>query len=299
MLLSIWGMAQQDAHYTQFMSNKLVINPAYAGSREALSLTALYRHQWQGFEGAPRTGTFSFNAPFLKNNSGIGMSVIYDKLGLSEAWFIDLSYAYKLKLNDKNTLNIGLLGRVEYIGTRWDRADPLNPGDINIPLTQPNRFLPDFGVGVYYYHENFYAGFSIPHVLKNGLYISQDIDPNAGQYYENKMHYYLMGGGVMKLGSSVKFTPSILIKYQPESPFDVDLNASVLMMDAVWFGVTYRLGDALGGILQYQFNQQFKVGLAYDYHLSELKRHQPGSWEIMADYIFKYDNERIKNIRYF
>ena len=297
--VSLVGNAQQDAQYTQFMSNKLVINPAYAGSRDAISVTALYRHQWLGLDGAPRTSTLSMNAPINKMNSGVGLSLIYDRIGLSEIWFVDMAYAYRLRLDDKNWLNIGATARLEHFGVRWDEADPINPGDIDIPDDSPNRVMPDFGIGVYYHNPHFYAGLSVPHLLKNELYLDTRNNPNAGQYYANQRHVYLMTGGVVRLNDKVKMRPAALFKYQRESPFDMDLNLSFVLVDALWLGGSYRLGDSVDGIVQYQFSPQLKVGLAYDYPISDLRRVTPGGFEVMVDYLFKYENDQTINIRYF
>ena len=291
--------AQHDAHYTQFMSNKLVLNPAYAGSREAMSVTALYRHQWLGLEGSPKTATISANVPIVKMNSGLGLSVLYDRIGLSQAYHIDLAYAYGLKLSKNNTLNIGAMARLEHFGVRWDEADPLNPGDIDIPDGQPNRFLPDFGIGAYFYNPRFYLGISVPHLLKNELYIDDNTNPNSGQYFANQRHAFLMAGGLVPLSTKITMKPAILLKYQPESPFDVDFNMSFIFLDALWLGATYRLGSSIDGIIQYQFKPQIRLGIAYDYPLNDLRVVTPGSLEMMIDYIFKYENKEAVNVRFF
>ena len=117
---------QGDTHYSLFMFNKLAINPAYAGSRDALTLTGHYRNQWQGIEGAPKTYTFAGHAPFFKNKVGVGLSLISDKIGMVNTTYVDMSYAYRIKINDESTLALGLQGQLDFGRIDWAKADPLD-----------------------------------------------------------------------------------------------------------------------------------------------------------------------------
>lgn len=297
-LLSVGSMfGQGDPHYSLFMFNKLAINPAYAGSRDALTLTGHYRNQWQGVDGAPKTFTLAGHAPFFKNKVGVGLSLISDKIGMVNTTYVDMSYAYRIKINDESTLAIGLQGQLDFGRIDWAKADPLDVGDNRFLEGRETRINPNFGLGAYYQHEKYYVGVSVPRVLKTSIY---DQDERASVLRINSLRsYYLMGGLVTRVSENVKFQPGALINFNPNAPFELDLNASFVLMDALWLGGSYRLGDSFDFIVQYQFNQQVKAAVAADLTLSELNNYSPGSFELMLEYTLKSDGARYNNIRYF
>lgn len=289
-------MGQNDVHYSMYMFNKLAINPAYAGSKEALTFSGHYRNQWSGIKGAPETFTFSVHTPFFKKRSGIGLTMIADKIGIVNTYNIGLSYAYRIPIDKGKTLSIGLDGQFEYGRLNWDQADPLDVGDEFVPMGQTNKFNPNFGMGIYYNTPKYYVGFSMPRMLKTTIYEDnpiQSISINALR------SYYLMGGMILKISRDVKFQPGAMITYNPHAPFEVDLNASFVFVDRFWLGASYRLEDSFDLIAQFQLSDQIKAALAVDFTLSELRRYSPGSFEVMLEYVFIRTGERLNNIRYF
>ncbi len=288
--------AQSDPHYSMFMFNRLSINPAYAGGNEVLTFTGHYRNQWQGINGAPKTYTFAAHSPFFNKRCGLGLSVVADKIGMVNTMLVDLSYAYRIKLNNESTLSIGVQGQIDYGRIDWNMADPLDQGDDMLPMSETSKVNPNFGLGVYYANPSYYLGVSIPRVLKTSIY-----DDEAADYVGiNALRsYYLMGGLMMRVSKNVEFHPAALITVNPKSPFEADLNASFIFMKTLWVGASYRLGDSFDFILQYQLNQQLKAAVGVDVTVTELSNYSPGSFELMLEYVFLHNGSRLKNIRYF
>lgn len=288
---------QNDPHYSMFMFNKLSINPAYAGDKEALTFTGHYRNQWQGIDGAPKTFTFAAHTPLFKKRVGLGLSVISDKIGIYNINYFDVSYAYRMKVSDDATLSIGVQGQIDHTRVDWTKLDPLDQGDGMINVNPTTKLNPNFGLGVYYSHPKYYIGASAPRVFKTAIY---DTSNSSGIVSINSLRsYYLMGGLITRLSKNVKFQPGVLLTKNDNAPLDLDLNFSFVFMDALWIGGSYRLEDSFDAIVQYQFSKQLKAAVAVDLTLSELRNYSPGSFEVMLEYLFMFDGARYNNIRYF
>ena len=288
--------AQHDPNYSMFMFNRLSINPAYAGGKEVLAFTGHYRNQWAGINGAPKTLTFTAHTPFFNKRCGAGLSVISDQIGMVNTMYVDLSYAYRMKVSDESTLSIGLQGQLDYGRIDWRLADPLDVDDQMINQMPSTKLNPNFGLGVYYAHPSFYMGFSVPRVLKTTIYDDEAMDYIGINALRS---YYLMGGLITRLNKNVSFQPSALITVNPQSPFEIDVNASLVFMNTLWVGVGYRLGDSFDAILQYQLTEQLKAAIAIDVTITELNDYSPGSFELMLEYCMFYKSSRTRNIRYF
>jgi len=288
--------AQYDMHHTHFMHNKLAINPGYTGDREVFAMTALYRNQWFGIEGAPKTFSLHAHTPFLNNRNGVGLSLMNDKIGMMNTTYAGLSYAYRLKVSDDATLSIGIQGRVEHSRIDWSESNPLDMGDNTIPTSVKTKTSPNFGMGAFLSHENYYVGLSVPTLLRTNVY---DDNPITGTSLTSQRSYYLMGGLVMRMSHSVKFAPSILLTYNPSTPFEMDLNANFIFMEKLWLGASYRLGDSIDGLIMFQISEQFRLGAAFDYTLTKLQEFSPGSFELLLDYTLVKKGKRLNNIRFF
>lgn len=274
--------AQQDAQYTQYMFNGLVINPAYAGTRGAVSLTAIYRHQWAGFAGAPRSVSASIHSP-VGNKMGLGFFLENDKIGVHNRLSAYGSYAYRIPINDATQLSLGLDAGLLYYSSDWTQApNPVNPDDPQF-ANNVSRVLPNFGLGAYWYSDRYYVGLSVPHLLSSRL-----DDPDALNYVSKyDMHLFLTGGVVFDLSESVKLKPTILLKSIPaKAPIEVDANINFLFNDAFWAGVGYHSGTGIAAILQYQFANNLRIGYAYDFNLNNLAPTNSGSHEIMLGWDF-------------
>ena len=301
------GFSQQEAQYTQFMYNKLSLNPAYAGSAEMPCISCIYRSQWIGFEGAPTSQVVNFHMPLFSKRVGIGASIAHDKLGPTNSYVASLIYAYRIKLNRGNTLSIGVKGTLKSYQIKWDQLDATHVGDFEIPMGRTNRVFPNVGLGVYYDAERFYVGVSVPTMLPSDL--SYSFLTNNTDFGRERQHVYLMGGYLFDLNENIKFKPAALIKYVANAPMDLDLNATFIFMEKFWGGVSYRLGgestkgigESIDLLVQYQVSPMFRAGVAYDFTLSNLKDYSSGTAEIQLSYCFqpKKKNQRLTNPRFF
>ena len=299
LLCGLWsqrGHAQYDLNYTHFVFNKMAYNPAYAGSRDALTLGAIYRHQWQGIDGAPRTGSVYAHLPFWGKRSGLGVALTNDRIGMVDMNMVTANYAYRIKAGDKGSFALGLSGSLEFTEIEWNKADIRDINDPEVPNGPENYSNPNFGVGMFYQNPAFFVGISVPRLLKNGLF--------EGDFYNQQditrlRSYYGMLGANLNLGAKVLLRPSALVSMSPNAPLDVDLNASFLFANSLWIGASYRLDDSVDALIQYQFTPQFKAGIAYDFTLSELNNHTTGSAEILIEYTFRHDDDGLQHIRFF
>ena len=294
-LLSTGLWAQNDVQFTHYMFNKLGYNPAFAGANEALTIGAIFREQWVNVEGAPQTLRAHAHTPFFKNRSGIGLAVTTDKIGLFQTNSVDLSYAYRMPLG-KNTLSIGLSGRIEQGNADWNKAQGIDNIDNSLPVGEQSLLAPNFGAGATLTGDQFYVGVSVPQLLNNSNFQYSDL---PGEEDISMRTMYLMGGADFSLTQNVKLMPSALVSYNPNSPVDLDATLGLMFMNSLYTGVNYRLGDSFDFIAMYQLTQQFRLGAAYDFTTSAISDKTPGSFEIMAGYIFDYNTDDIKNIRFF
>jgi type IX secretion system PorP/SprF family membrane protein len=291
------AMAQQEAMYTQYMFNMLAINPAYAGSRNVASVTALYRDQWVGMEGAPRTGTLTLDAPLDDKHLGLGIQVYNDRIGITNTTGGYFSYAYRIRF-DQGTLAFGLQG-----GLSQYRADftsvALNTGSpVDVAFSQNiNKMLLNFGTGIYYSTDRFYLGLSSPQLLNNKLsdLTVQEDNSFAGQH----LHVFLATGYVFPVNEDLNFKPSVLLKGVRGAPLEADLNATLWIRDVIAIGAQYRTEASIAGLIELQVSPQFKIGYAYDSSTTKLVQYNSGSHEIMLRYEFGFPKGKILSPRYF
>lgn len=290
---------QQDAHYTNFMFNKLMYNPAYAGSREAASLMVLYRKQWLTFPGSPNDQMLTFHTPLFNRRMGVGLSFERDEIGFGENYRGSLAYNYRIPVRGgKGTFSIGIHGTVWGNTINWDEARASDVGEFEIPVGRANQVLGNFGAGVYYQSDRFYAGLSVPHLLNNSFdYVSHNGDLTTSRL---RNHYYFMGGLDIPMGSKVRFTPNLLLKYVLNAPFDFDANISFMFFDRLTLGATYRHGDSVDALVHWYVTKQLRVGMGYDITTSGLASYQQGSFEILLGYDFmNIERSKLQNPRFF
>lgn len=292
------AFAQQEPMVSQYMFNGLFLNPAYAGSQERLSSTLVFRKQWVKFDGAPQTFTASVDAPLVDNKMGLGLVVSNDQIGVTNQTDIVGNYSYNIRLGE-GKLAFGLKAGVAYYNAalteiiHWDQNDPIFQNDIS------GQFIPKFGFGIYYYQKaKWYAGISIPTLLAydgNGAGFSLDINETSFM----RRHYLLTGGYIFPVSEKVKLKPSVLLKYIPSAPLQADINFSALFNNMFWVGASFRTGDAVAAILEYQVTNGFRIGYSYDITFSKVRNYSNGSHEIMIGYDLVRDNIKIKTPRYF
>ncbi|MBP6183429.1 MAG: type IX secretion system membrane protein PorP/SprF [Saprospiraceae bacterium] len=296
--------AQQESHYTQFMYNKLYLNPAFAGAEGFGSFVGIYRNQWMGFEGAPVSQLVSFNTPFLGQRVGFGLVLNHDKIGIMNNWNGALSYSYDLLNKPNAILRVGLQGSAKYF--QVDFADPnLIIADQNDPSILDNQTTNDIywnvGAGIYLSVNNFFFGASAPKLIENII----GFNPNSGvTTAAERRHFYVMTGFALPVSSKVTMRSSVLGKYVQYAPIDVDINLGFEFNKRITTGVSYRVGgdgsgDSVDFLLFGQLNPTFGLGLAYDYTLSEIRNSTSGSIEALLRVDLLRSSDNLKNPRFF
>ncbi|MEM7036474.1 MAG: type IX secretion system membrane protein PorP/SprF [Bacteroidota bacterium] len=292
--LPIGSQAQQEAHYSQYMFNTLLINPAYAGAREQASMNLLMRAQWLGFPGAPRSQSFSLHAPSADQRHGFGLLVSNDEVGPLSSTGLGLDYAYRIPLDANSSLAFGLQGTLDYYRTGFNGLNLEDNTDNSFAEADIRRFMPNAGFGIYYQHTRFYAGASIPRLLRNNLSNTGD-DPRARQF----RHYYLTGGVLLDLSPNLVFRPSTLLKYASSDGPQIDLNASFVYAQRVMAGISWRSEDAIVVLAEFWPTKQLRIGYAYDFSTSQLRNFNSGSHEFMLGFDFSFDKNKVVSPRYF
>jgi len=290
--------AQIEAQFTQYMFNETFINPAYVGSHESVSATLLYRNQWVGIEGAPKTQTFSIHAPLKNRHVGIGISAMNEEIGISHQLSVNAYFAYRI-LYPHSALSFGLGGGFSNQEERFSDVRTIVQGDQQFMTDVNKKFMPNSSFGIYYYNKHFYAGISIPRLMENKIIIS-----SANSVVENKVnyklwHYNLASGYVFDLKEDLKFKPSIFIKVVQNAPVEIDVNANFIIHDLLWLGAGYRSGDAVAALFGLQLRKNILLGYSYDYTLTPLKTYNSGTHEISLRYNFGYNKKLVISTRYF
>ncbi len=292
-LFSLNSFAQQEEQNSLYMFNVLNFNPAYAGSRGSLNVTAIGRFQWAGMNGAPMTQFLSVHAPFAKQNVGVGLNIVNDIIGARNRTSIYADFAYSIRLNRNNhRLAFGINGGVDIWQINTGSMiinDPTDPGAVNFSTTVAN-----FGGGLYYYGQKHYIGFSVPRILENDLN-----NPAIGGNSRSARHFYIMGGYVFNLNSVVKFKPGTLIKITPNAPLTFDLNASFFLWEKLWAGAMWRFNESAGFNLSYTFADMFTIGYAFDFAYNDLRFNQYGSHEVMLQLDLRKKQKNYLSPRYF
>ncbi len=283
------AFSQQLPQFTQFMFNTISINPAYAGSRETLNLTALHRNQWAGIDGNPVTSTVSIHSPLRNDRVGLGLSYINDELGFEKTNYVYGDFSYSVPLSDEIKLSFGLKAGF----TNYRLSNP----DINDPFfnTDFNSWNPNFGAGLYVGSNRWYFGFSAPRIL--------NADLNEGEFSAlERTSYYGIAGLVFDLSTTIKFKPTAITKFTNGAPATYDFTANFLFNEKFWLGASYRFNDAsnFGAFMDYQVNKDFRVGYAYDLPTGDFRPYTGGTHEIILIYeLVKKQLGPVKSPRYF
>jgi type IX secretion system PorP/SprF family membrane protein len=294
--------AQQDPMYTQYMNQLLCINPAYAGAKGVTSASLIVREQWVSWPGNPKTQTLFVHSP-INSEMGVGGSIINDKIsitndkGVVNNLGVFGDYSYTITYPGEKYLSLGLKLGFSFYNAKLSELflgnnSPYDPAfeDINF------RFLPNAGVGVYFSSPKYYIGFSVPKLIMNKI---SNSTVQTGTIIREEIHGYLMGGYVFDVNRILKFKPYFTLRIAPNAPISADVTAQFVLVEKLWLGVTYRIGNAFGAMLQVQLNQQLKLGYAYDLTTNELGSYNSGTHEILINYDFSFGRGRVRSPRYF
>lgn len=290
LLFSVILTAQQTPHYTQYLYNMQIINPAYVGARADLTVGLLGRSQWVGVEGAPETKTFSLNGR-MNNGLGLGLSAINDKIGLVSTTNVNIDASYTLVTSHYGRLSLGLKGGMTFFNNNL--AQGITP-DNEIYDSKSGNY-PNVGIGAFYYNNRFFFGLSMPYMLKSPIYAYDDTQYTSG--LSENINTFVSAGMLFDINEKLKFKPSTLVKYVPDLPISIDINANLLYDEKIEFGVSYRYNDSASAMVAVVLNKQFRIGYAYDYTLSDLGNNL-GSHEIilLLDLDFKGKSHWLNNM---
>jgi len=268
--------AQQEPMYSQYMFNMLHINPAYAGSRAADNITLLYRNQWIGLAGAPKTGAFSWDKRADDSNVGYGLEVYSDKLGIETTTGFQAFYSYHLPF-ENSYLSLGLSGGLLNYRAAYSEA-VTNTGGDPVYQTDINSWLPTAGFGMVYVTPVWYVGLSIPALLNTKVSAKGAVTSSG---FGANNHYFLTGGYDFVLDENMKLKPSVMIKAVKGSPVQYDINTMWWFKDKLGLGVSYRHADAVVGLLEVQITPKLRLGYSYDYTISDFRTYNQGTHELM------------------
>ncbi len=323
--LSQWASAQQDPMYTKYMFNSLAFNPAFAGSPGYLSVRLLYRQQWWALEGAPTTQAFTIHSPF-KERVGLGMSLQHDQIGATSTTSAFGNYAYRIQFGE-GKLSLGVQAGMMNWRADWNKLKFKDPQSIDEAFlnTAPNKWLPNFGAGIFYYTPKFYLGASVPNLLEHDLRddVSNEVDVWAKIY----RHFFFTAGAAFPVnGDMLIFKPSILVKSvgllsdfstnpsdpsRVGAPTEFDIDVSLLFYEAFWVGASFRSAfeakqfggassfDSVDVWASFYMLNGFRIGASYDYTLTKLQNYVQGTFEVMLGYDFNYKQKKINTPRYF
>lgn len=298
-LLCHIALAQQDAMYTHYMFNTQAVNPAYAGSREALSVTTLHRSQWAShFPKNPVTQSLTLHTPLRNENIGMGLSIFNDRLGPEKTTSVFADFAYRIQVSDYGKLSFGLKGGLSMHSIDYDILNPEQADDPVLRNNENSLWLPNFGFGMYYTNNKFYAGFSIPQLIEENFLSNTVV---GGAKFALQRHYYFIAGTVLKFSDDINFKPTTYIKMTKGVPVEVDLTANFQFYDRFLLGVMFRTRDAIGALAGFQINEQWAIGYSYDWSvLNQIPNNNFGSHEIVLRYdMFFLESHHIKSPRHF
>ena len=278
------AMAQQEPVYTQYMNNLMSVNPAYTGVRGVGNAALISRKQWLGIDEAPFSTSLTVALPLDSLHVGLGLDFLYDYADPVATTGLFFDYSYRIKATENSQISFGLKGGFNYLYAnlldlyRHDEYDEyiLQHPDYSV-------FMPNFGVGIYWFSDQFYAGLAVPRLLQN-KYIKDESSIEAASREER--HYFLHGAYMFDLSPNLVFKPGITTIMVAGAPVTADFDFSFLLRDMITLGAMYRISDGVGGYVQLQYNN-LKFGFSYDYAHTRLSQFNTGTFEIMIRYDFR------------
>ncbi len=275
------------------MFNPLAINPAYAGSREAISSQLVYRNQWTGIEGSPTTASLSIQTPLKNKKAGVGMELVSDKLGFQNTSGLLFSYAYRLPFL-KGKLSAGLrMGMYNY-AFDLKNAHVKDPNDIFNTGGRDSKITGTGDAGFYYSTRSFYWGLGLTHLNRGKITDRTSADSTANQ----SVHFFMPVGKAFQVGNTI-LNPSILIKGAGKAPRQVDLNLNVLLKERLWVGMSLRTGYGFVFLTQYLVNEKMRAGYSFDWGMNQIGTLGKGTHEIMIGYDLNIKGAKMETLRFF
>ncbi|MEY4113518.1 MAG: hypothetical protein RLZ76_211 [Bacteroidota bacterium] len=299
-VLHLHGVAQLEPMYSQYMFNMMNVNPAYAGSRGVPNLTALFRNQWSGMPGAPKTGNVSFDMPFATNNSAIGFQMYTDRIGVQKTQGLKFNYAYRAQAGESGVISMGLNLGLRNRRANYTDVNTFVPGDpvFNSNISSMNV---DAGAGIFYNTDNFYIGASAPFLLKSNVSSNDPLEAGAKWLEAVKardLNVFLTAGFVVYFSEQLVLKPSAMLK-RSGSAFQADINSNLWINDMISLGVSYRTKESVIGMLEWQMTPKLRFGYSYDRSINNLRLYNSGSHEFMLRIEFGTKSEESSIPNYF
>lgn len=298
-LLGSFATAQQDSQFTQYMYNTVNINPAYAGSRGAMTVFALHRNQWNGIDGAPTTNTFAINTPINNTNFGVGLSVINDKIGPSDENTLAADVSYSVPTSENFKLSFGLKITANVLNVDFSKLTIYTQGDHLAQARIDNTFSPNTGFGLYYHSNTTYFGLSVPNLFENQHFDKSAANLASATVIAERIHYYFIAGHVIPISDEVKFKPALLTKIVQGVPLQMDMSANFLFHEKITLGVAYRWNIAFSCTAGFKVSDAWFIGYAFDKEVTNLSNYNTGSHEFFIRYEWFKKYNRIISPRFF
>jgi type IX secretion system PorP/SprF family membrane protein len=274
---------QQLPHYTQYMFNDFIINPAVAGVHNYYQIRTNHRFQWVGLVDPPMTNSISFYGPHAKLDMGYGGAIYNDVTGPTSRTGITGSYAYNIAVTGDIRLSMGISASIMQYRVDGTQLDPKDVSDISILEAVSTSYLPDAGLGLYLYGEQFYVGLSAAQLLNNSIKIFD----NKNGLNRLKTHINLIGAYRFQLDEGWILEPSVMIKGTAPKELNADVTARVEWNKMLWAAISFRYNESVGVLLGYSYDETLFFGYAYDIGISTLRKYNTGTHEIMIGYRFK------------
>jgi type IX secretion system PorP/SprF family membrane protein len=277
--ISLFASAQSYPGFSQYLTNGMVINPAYTGSRGTMSTLFAMRKQWSQVDGAPLFQTASIHAPLKSDRVALGLIYNRQTYGVTSEQNIYASYAYHIHLGS-GRLSFGIQGGADIKNSNFAGVNTATPNDPAFTESIENSVLPNVGAGVYYYSRSLFMGASVPAFLS----YREAGSPSTMGVYHSVQNYDMLflGGGLISFTEGFRFKPSVLLKYSLSKPLELDINGNFIIADFLWLGASYRMSEeSLIAILELQLTQQLKLGYSYDYQTGNLGSFSNGSHEVL------------------
>lgn len=293
-LIGVLAYGQQEPQYTQYMYNPSTVNPAYVGSTGNTRIYGLYRTQWVGLEGAPKTANIAMNKPIEGSKLGYGVSVLSDKIGVSDETQIAADLSYTLFFENDSRLAFGLKATGNLLNIDYTKLNQYNPGEQVIQNNITNQFSPNIGAGLYYYNKTTYFGASVPMILNTRKY-----DDLNNTQINQRYHLYLMAGKVYDLNYSLKFKPALVSKIVSGAPLQLDISTNFMFNEKFIIGAAYRWSASVSMLAGFQLSHNLYIGYGYDTETTKLSNYNSGSHEIFLQFDLLGKNSKVETPRFF
>ena len=277
---------QQLPLFSEYMFNTLEINPAYAGFKDALSITTMFRKQYTGFKTAPQSTFLSADMPIPNKRVGVGIKLLDDRDEITRTLGAQGVYAFKIPTGSNSNISLGLQGGVYSFKTDYTKVDVIDPNDPSFSQNV-NSLKLNFGTGIFFNSEQFYVGLSSPNLIRNGF--NKANNTGSGNDLRQEMHIYFNTGYVFPISDNLHIKPSLLIRAVNGSPISYDINTNFWIADVVGVGVSYRNKTAMVGLIDLKLIPELYLGYAYDHIISKYNIISKGSHEVILRYQFSFD----------